>query len=168
MPTADLKLRYFPDSILRKKAAKIADISDREKRLIDDMAKAMYLNQGVGLAAVQVGIDKQVAVIDTGSGLIKMINPVIVTREGITTEEEGCLSVPEVRVKVKRAKKVVVNFINEKGDLVQLKAEGLLARAIQHEVDHLSGMLIIDYLNPIKKLFVKKRLSGRRSSRPSD
>lgn len=119
----------------------------------------MYLSQGVGLASLQVGIDKQLAVIDVGSGLIKMINPVIVKKLGLEAQEEGCLSCPGASVKVKRAKSVVVNFINEDGDLIELKADGLLARAVQHELDHLSGKLIIDYLGPIKRLLTKKKLN---------
>lgn len=154
---ADLKIRKIPDSILRKKAAKVDKVSDKEKKVLADMAETMYLNQGVGLAAVQVGIDRQLAVIDVGDGLIKLINPVIVKKDGQETQEEGCLSVPEVTVKIKRAKTVHVNFLNEEGEVMQLRAEGLLARAIQHEIDHLSGILIIDHLNPIQKLLLKKK-----------
>ena len=158
---AELNIIKLPSAgFLRKKPAKVEKVSASEARVLSDMAKAMYLNQGVGLAANQVGIDKQLAVIDIGNGLIKLINPVIVKREGVETEEEGCLSVPGVSVKVKRAKRVVVNFLNENGIAMQLKADGLLGRAIQHEIDHLSGKLIIDYLNPIKKILVRKK-SGR-------
>ena len=123
------------------------------------MALSMYLSQGVGLAAVQVGIDKQLAVVDTGEGLIKMINPTIIKREGLETQEEGCLSVPGACVKVKRAKKIVVSFLNEQGEVTELRAEGLLSRAIQHEIDHLSGTVIVDYLHPLKKLLLKRRQS---------
>ena len=113
------------------------------------MAKLMYLSQGVGLAAQQVGIDKQLAVIDIGNGLIKFINPVIIKRQGIDLLEEGCLSVPGVSIKVKRAKSVTVHFLDEEGSVQQLHADGLLARALQHELDHLAGVLIIDYVNPV-------------------
>ena len=154
---ANLKIKTFPDTSLRKKAEKVLRIGQAEKKILTDMAEAMYLNNGVGLAAVQVGIDKQLAVVDVGEGLIKMVNPVIVKREGHDTEQEGCLSVPEIVVKVRRAKKVVVNFLNENGDAQQLRSEGLLARALQHEIDHLAGKLIVDYVNPIKRLFLKKK-----------
>ncbi len=153
-----LKIKTFPDSILRKKAQGITRVTDSEKLLLADMAKTMYLNNGVGLAAVQVGISKHLAVIDIGTGLIKMINPAIVKREGVQVEEEGCLSVPGVSVKVKRSSKVTVNFLNENGEAVQLQAEGLLSRAVQHEIDHLTGILILDHVNPIKKLFLKSEL----------
>lgn len=154
----EMKVLKYPDSTLRRKADKVNSIDEIDKKILSNMADTMYLNQGVGLAALQVGIDKQIAVIDTGSGLIKMINPVIVKKEGSESQEEGCLSVPNVTVKVKRAKKVTVNFLNERGEAVQLKADGLLARAIQHEIDHLVGVLIIDHLTPIKKILMKKRL----------
>jgi peptide deformylase len=154
----DLRIRKFPDSSLRVKTSRVGKITRSVQDTLSEMAKAMYLSQGVGLASVQVGIDKQLAVVDTGSGLIKMINPVIVKREGADTVEEGCLSCPGVFVKVKRAKKITVNFLNESGDMMALKAEGLLARAIQHELDHLTGRLIIDYLSPIKKMLAVKKI----------
>jgi len=157
-----MKIVCLPEVILRKKSAAINKISDEERKMLADMAKTMYLEGGVGLAAVQVGINKQLVVIDIGDGLIKLINPVIVKKEGCETEEEGCLSVPETAVKVKRAKKVVVDYLNEEGEALRLSAEGLLARVIQHEIDHLMGKLIVDYLSPIKKLLLSKRLTIRK------
>jgi peptide deformylase len=154
---SDLRIRKFPEPILRKHAGKVSKVGPSERKLLQDMAETMYLNSGVGLAANQVGVDAQIAVIDIGDGLIKLINPSIVKREGQETVEEGCLSVPGTHVKVRRSAKVVVNFLDEEGNAAQLKAEGLLARAIQHEADHLSGRLIIDHLNPIKRLFLKKK-----------
>lgn len=159
----DLKIRIFPDSILRKKAKKLSDITDIEREELSAMAKAMYLAKGVGLAAVQVGIDKQLAVIDIGDGLIMMANPSIVKKEGSEALEEGCLSVPEVCIKVRRANSIIVNYLDEKGRTIQLRAAGLLARAIQHETDHLCGTLIIDYANPIKKMIVRRRLSKNKA-----
>ncbi|MCM8790265.1 MAG: peptide deformylase [Candidatus Omnitrophica bacterium] len=155
---ADLKINKFPDPILRSKAAKVTKVTQAEKDMLSDMARTMYLSQGVGLAAVQVGIDKQLAVVDVGDGLIKMVNPVIVKKEGAEACEEGCLSCPGATVTVERAKKIVVSFMNEDGDVKELTAEGLLARAIQHELDHLSGKLIIDYLGPIKKMLAKRKI----------
>jgi len=158
----DLKIVRFPDSTLRRKARKVLKVTDAERSMLAEMAKAMYLSQGVGLAAVQVGIDRQLAVVDTGNGLIKMVNPAIVKREGVEAQEEGCLSCPGACVKVKRAKKIVVSYLTEDGEVAELKADGLLARAIQHEIDHLSGTLIIDHLNPIKKLLLKAKRHGKR------
>ncbi len=152
----DLFIRKYPDPILRKKARKVDRITDLEKKLLHQMAETMYLNRGVGLAANQVGIDKQLAVVDVGSGLFKLVNPVIDKKEGSEVMEEGCLSVPEWCIKVRRSRKITVNYLNEDGNVSQLRAEGLLSRAIQHELDHLSGKLIIDHINPIKRLFLKK------------
>jgi len=157
---SDLRVLKFPEPILRKKAAIVESVTELEKSMLSDMASAMYLAQGVGLAAVQVGIDKQLAVIDVGGGLIKLVNPVIVKRSGLEIQEEGCLSCPGLFVKIKRAGEVVVNFMDEDGNLMELKASGLLARAVQHELDHLSGKLIIDYLSPIKGILAKKKLSA--------
>ncbi len=155
----DMRIVKYPDSVLKKEASKVGKVSEKERKLLADMASIMYLNQGVGLAAVQVGIGRQLAVIDIGKGLIKMINPTITRKEGSETQEEGCLSVPGVTVKVKRAKKVTVTYLDESGEVKELRADGLLARAIQHEIDHLCGRLIINYLNPLKKLLVKNRLN---------
>ena len=157
-----MEIELLPNACLRKKCAKVLKISDEEKTMLDEMAKTMYLKGGVGLAACQVGIDKQLAVIDIGNGLIKLINPAIVKKEGSETQEEGCLSIPEAVVKVKRAKKVVVEYMNEKGEALKITAEGLLARVMQHEIDHLSGKVIIDYLSPLKKLFLSNRLTIRK------
>lgn len=152
----------LPNACLRKKAVKVLKISDEEKRVLDEMAETMYIKGGVGLAACQVGIDKQLVVIDIGDGLIKLVNPVIIKKEGYEALEEGCLSVPEAVIKVKRAKKITVEYLNEKGEAMTITAEGLLARVIQHEVDHLLGKLIVDYLSPIKKLFFSNRLTIRK------
>lgn len=153
----ELVIKKFPDPILRKKASKVLKVTSREKDTLCAMAKLMYLSQGVGLAAQQVGIDKQLAVIDIGDGLIKCVNPVIVKREGRELLEEGCLSVPTVTVKIKRAKSITVHFLDEEGNAQVLTADGLLARAFQHEIDHLAGVLIIDYVNPVKKILLAAR-----------
>ncbi len=152
----DLTLKKIPNPILRKKTAAVSKVTDSVREILVEMARVMYLNNGVGLAANQVGIDKQLAVIDVGSGLIKMVNPVIVKREGAETQEEGCLSCPNAIVKVKRAKKITVNYLDDKGEIRTLLAQDLLARAIQHETDHLAGKVILDYLNLFKKIFLKK------------
>jgi peptide deformylase len=157
-----MKIVCIPNPCLRKKACKVQKITDQEKKILEEMSKTMYLEGGVGLAACQVGIDKQLVVIDVGDGLIKLINPVIVKKEGCETLEEGCLSVPEASIKVKRAKKVTVEYLNENGEAIKVSAEGLLARVMQHEIDHLLGKLIVDYLNPLKKLFFPNRLTTRR------
>jgi peptide deformylase len=149
---AEMEIKHFPNPILRKKCEDVKSIGSDEKKTLSDMAETMYLKGGVGLAAIQVGIRKNMLVMDIGDGLIKMINPVISKKEGSVAQEEGCLSVPKKCVTVKRAQKIVVDYLNENGQAVRLSAEGLLARVAQHEVDHLFGKLIIDYLNPLKKI----------------
>src|SRR5690606_21915675 len=113
-------------------------------KLLDDMAETMYDAGGVGLAAVQVGVLKRVVVIDVGDGLIEMINPVITSREGEQVGPEGCLSIPGLVGEVKRAMRCTVEALNRHGEKFVLNAEGYLARAIQHEVDHLNGILFTD------------------------
>lgn len=149
---AVMGIKIFPDPILRKKGEAILGIGKEESRILADMAETMYLKGGVGLAAIQVGALKNMVVIDIGEGLMKLINPVILKKEGVEIQEEGCLSVPDKCVNVKRSKKIIVDYLNEDGRATRLAADGLLARVIQHEIDHLFGKLIIDYLSPLKKL----------------
>lgn len=159
---ARLRIRVFPDPSLRVKAARVASVGPAEKTLLSDMAMTMYLSQGVGLAATQIGVSRSLAVIDVGDGLIKLVNPVITKKDGAEISEEGCLSVPGECIKIRRAKTVVVSFLDENGEPSRIKGEGLLAKAIQHELDHLDGKLIVDYLNPIKKLL--SRAKNRRKN----
>ncbi len=161
----DMTIRKFPDPILRKKMKKVYKITAHDREILAEMAKTMYLSQGVGLAANQVGIDKNMAVIDVGSGLINLVNPDIVKRDGVDMLEEGCLSVPGINIKVRRARSVTVNFLDEDGIARRLHADGLLARAVQHELDHLSGVLILDYMNPVKKMLLKRRIKKGRSKK---
>ena len=147
-----MEIKRFPDPVLRRKGEDVKSIGNDERRVLADMAETMYLKGGVGLAAIQVGIHRNMVVIDIGDGLKKMVNPVILKKDGSDTQEEGCLSVPEKCVSVKRSKKIVVDYLNEDSLAIRLSAEGLLARVIQHEIDHLFGKLIVDYLNPLKKM----------------
>jgi len=149
---SQLEIKHFPDPALRRKCEDVKSVGSNEKRMLADMAETMYLKGGVGLAAIQVGIHKNMVVIDIGDGLRKMVNPTILKKEGSVTQEEGCLSVPDKCVNVKRSRKVVVDYLDEDGQAIRLSAEELLARVIQHEIDHLFGKLIVDYLNPLKKI----------------
>ena len=158
-----LDIKQYPDPILRKKANKV-DIVDKEvQRLLDDMVETMYNAPGIGLAAPQIGKSIKVIVTDisarneTGE-LIKLINPVIVHAEGEEVMEEGCLSVPGFTETVKRAQKIVVRGINEKGKEVEIVAEGLLARVFQHEIDHIEGRLFVDRLSTLKKAIFKRTI----------
>lgn len=138
------QLRYSEDPILRKKSREISEISDRIKTLIDDMAETMYENEGVGLAAPQVGVLRRVVVIDVGEELFKLINPEIIEVEGESIDYEGCLSVPGTSGKVKRPEKVKIKYLDINGNEKEMEGTGLLARAMCHEIDHLNGILFID------------------------
>ncbi len=138
------QLRYEGDPILRKKSRKVEIIDDKIKILINDMVDTMYKEEGVGLAAPQVGILKQVVVIDIGEGPIKLINPEIIEREGECIDLEGCLSIPGENGNVNRPKRVKVKYTNLEGNEVTIEGIDLLARALCHEIDHLNGILFID------------------------
>ena len=132
------------DDVLRKRARRVDKFDKRLRTLLDDMADTMYKADGVGLAAPQVGILKRVVVIDVGDGLIELINPEIIESEGEEIGVEGCLSVPGRRGTVKRPTKVVVRALDKKGREIELTAEGFLARAVCHELDHLDGTVYVD------------------------
>ena len=157
-----MNILKFPNPKLRIKAQTVKKIDTGICSLLDTMAELMYLNKGVGLAATQVGVNKQLVVLDTGQGLFKLINPEIIKKEGSEVLEEGCLSVPETCINVKRSKQVTMNYMTVTGDPAQIKADGLFARAVQHEIDHLRGILIVDYANPIKKYIIKKKAMKRK------
>ena len=129
---------------LRKKSRDVEVIDDRILTLLDDMAETMYDANGVGLAAPQVGVLKKVVVIDVGDGLIELINPVITYKKGEQIDAEGCLSVPGRSATVSRPEKVMVRALKRKGEEINIEGTGLLARALCHEIDHLSGTLYID------------------------
>ena len=129
---------------LRKKSREITEIDDRIKTLLDDMKDTMYAANGVGLAAPQVGILRRAVVIDIGEGLIELINPVIVYKKGEQIDPEGCLSVPGRSGTVARPEKVKVRALNRDGEEILISGEGLLARALCHEIDHLDGTVYID------------------------
>jgi len=141
-------MNYQTDDILRKKARAVEKVDGRILTLLEDMAETMYDANGAGLAAPQVGVLRRVIVIDDGTGLIKLINPVIVKAIGEQQEMEGCLSIPGIYGLVKRSEKVIVRALNEHGQSVELEGSGLLAQAFCHEIDHLNGILFIDKVIP--------------------
>jgi len=152
------RIRKYPESILRKRCKRVDSVGLKEKRTLEKMARTMYKAQGVGLAAPQVGIDQQLIVVDVGEGLVKLINPLVLLKEGESTLEEGCLSLPEVTVRVKRSGRVMVQGWDENGKMVKVEGEGLLAHALQHEIDHLWGVLIIDYVSSREKADFRDKL----------
>src|ERR1035437_7033072 len=156
----------YGDSVLRKKTAVVPVIDDPLLQILNDMLRTMYAAPGIGLAANQVGLSRNFAVIDLQPGgqrhPIVIINPVIEEKSGVIYEEEGCLSVPGFGAKVKRAAKVRVSALNEHGLPVVIEGEGLLARCLQHEIDHLNGKLYIDHLPLIPRLRIKRDIERRR------
>ena len=138
------KLRVEGDSILRKKSREVEKIDGRLLELLNDMLETMYENDGVGLAAVQVGILRRIVVINIGEGPIKLINPFIVEKTGSQIFTEGCLSVPGKNGDVERPEKVVVEYMDENGENQTVAGEGLMAVCLSHELDHLNGILFID------------------------
>ena len=148
----------YPDPVIKKKSESVEEVDEEIKQLIDDMTETMYASRGVGLAAVQIGILKRVIVVNVGEELVALVNPEILENEGESQMEEGCLCLPGVLIDVKRSEKVKVKGLNEKGEEVVVDAEGLLARAFQHEVDHLNGILIIDKVSRIKRELLTNKL----------
>ncbi len=160
---AILEIVKYPDPILKQKTQPVGQIDENIRRLVADMAETMYSAPGVGLAAPQVGSSWRIAVLDVTKAdepksLIVLINPAIVAAEGECTWEEGCLSIPDCNEEVKRQKKVCVRFQNLDGEEKTLVGEDLLGVALQHEIDHLDGILFIDRLSRIKRDLLKRRL----------
>lgn len=141
---AKLKILVAGDPVLRKVAEPVVKIDKKLQRLLKDMAETMYAADGVGLAAPQIGVSKRIVVIDVGDGIFEMINPEIIKKEGSALGPEGCLSVPDYEGEVERAQYVECAFTDRSGERMLVQAEGLLAIAIQHELDHLEGVLFID------------------------
>ena len=165
MVMAIREIRTYPDPILRNKTSRVDRIDGSLDRLIEDMVETMHAAPGVGLAANQVGVPLQLAVIDLSSRedseqrhpLLVLINPEILSMEGSVLEEEGCLSIPDYSDKVNRAARVKVRAQDRTGRQFELEAEGLMAKALQHEIDHLNGLLFIDRLSTLKKNLFKRR-----------
>lgn len=139
------------DPILREKAKSVPQVNSNIVKLLDNMKETMYASKGVGLAAPQIGVSKRVIVVDVGQGLVELINPEIIETSGVETDAEGCLSIPGVVGEVPRASQVVVKGLNRDGQEVQYRAKGFLARAFQHEIDHLEGVLFIDKARNVRK-----------------
>jgi len=158
MKKIELSLQLYGSSVLRKKAKEVDIIDSEIESYLDEMLKIMYKYNGIGLAANQAGLLKKLVVIDLGRSPLKLINPRIVKRSGKVEFEEGCLSLPGLRVKVKRSAEVLVEALDTKGHPLKISAQGLLAICLQHEIDHLEGRLILDYLPFIKRVKEKRKL----------
>lgn len=149
---------YILDApILRQETTPLSSVTDAHRRLIDDMFETMYAARGIGLAATQVGRTERICVVDVADERYALVNPEIVASEGEQTGEEGCLSIPEIYGDVTRAKHVVVRALDRDGAPFELDATDLLARCVQHEIDHLHGRLFIDYLSLVKRQAAVKK-----------
>ena len=160
-----------PNSLLRQVSKSVKEVSKEERHLMDDMLETMYAANGIGLAAIQIGIPKRIIVMDLSKNESKkepryFVNPVIKNKDtSKSTYEEGCLSVPNQFAEIDRPKKCDVEYLDYNGEKKILNAEGLLATCIQHEMDHLEGILFIDYLSKLKKSMIIKKLSKMKPTR---
>ena len=160
-----------PNKILRQVSKPVDSVGKDEQSLMDDMLETMYAANGIGLAAIQIGIPKRIIVMDISKDENKrepryFVNPIIINRDKLkSTYEEGCLSVPNQFAEIDRPKNCDVEYLDYNGEKKLLKAEGLLATCIQHEMDHLEGILFIDYLSKLKKSMIIKKLSRNKSNR---
>ena len=162
-PTRIHEVLKYPDPLLSREGDRVTCFDSELEQLVDEMFDSMYAAQGIGLAAPQIGISKKITVIDVSfkekpEDKLALINPEIVFRDGKQFEEEGCLSLPEIREKVHRAAHVKVRAQNVKGEFFDVEGKELLARALQHEIDHLHGILFIDHLSLLKRDLVKRRI----------
>ena len=162
---ARLPIIEFPDPRLRTVARPVKEVDTRIRQLIDDMFETMYEAPGIGLAATQVDVHEQLLVLDVSedkSYPMVFINPEILETEGSQVYQEGCLSVPGIYADVKRAESIVVRALDRDGQSFEISADGLLAVCIQHEMDHLAGKVFVDYLSPLKRELVRKKLAKQR------
>jgi peptide deformylase len=161
---AILKILQYPDERLHKVARPVKNVDETTRKLVRDMAETMYSAPGVGLAATQVDVHEQIIVLDvseTHDQLRVFINPEIIASNGEAECEEGCLSVPGIYETVRRAAKVTVRALNEKGESFTLEAEGMLAVCVQHEMDHLLGKVFVEYLSQLKQNRIRAKLKKR-------
>ncbi|VAX37644.1 Peptide deformylase [hydrothermal vent metagenome] len=165
---ASLKIRMFGDPCLRQISTSLENVGLPQRMIIQSMIATMHQEKGVGLAAPQVGINQRFFVADVGDGPIAIINPHIIRESGLAEMEEGCLSIPEVLIKVQRSEKIVLRYMDEEGKLIEKAFSELMARVILHETDHLDGKLIVDYASFFEKQKYKKQLKMLESSYVGD
>ena len=159
MPPLDLL--FYPDPLLRRRAAPVAEVDGEIASLVDGMFETMYSAPGIGLAATQVNVHRRVVVVDVSEdndSPLTLINPELLVTEGMGEMQEGCLSIPGVYENVKRPERVRVAAVDREGEPYELDADGLLAVCIQHEIDHLDGKLFVDYLSPLKRNRIRRKM----------
>lgn len=161
---AILEILVYPDERLRTIAKPVKTVDEGVRTLVNDMIETMYDANGIGLAATQINVHKQIIVMDLSEQRNEprvLINPRVIERDGEQTYEEGCLSVPDYHAPVKRAEHIKITALDEQGEIYELEADGLLAVCIQHEMDHLAGKVFVDYLSRLKQDRVRKKLVKR-------
>jgi peptide deformylase len=162
---AILGILHYPDPRLRNKALPVSEVTDATRQLVDDMLETMYDAPGIGLAAPQVNVSQRIIVVDISENKDSphcFINPEILSRDGEEEMEEGCLSVPNTYEMVTRAEKVLVKALDRDGNEFEMFLDGLLSVCVQHEIDHLDGKLFVDYLSPLKRQRIRKKLDKLR------
>ena len=164
---AVLEILKYPHPLLKKRCEKVDRIDGEVKKLIRDMTETMYQANGIGLAACQVGVSRRVIVVDVSpidpeKEFFAMVNPEVISEEGEIEREEGCLSVPDCLEKLKRKEKVLVRGFSPAGKEIEISAEGILAIAIQHEIDHINGVLILDRISRLKREIYRNKLKKER------
>jgi len=162
------RIYKYGNPILRKKIRPVKEVTEEERVIFKQMFEIMYKNGGVGLAGPQVGIDKQMIIVDTGDYPVMLANPKILRKQGKDIMEEGCLSLPDIMVKVKRAKEILVEGLTKDNKKIKFHTDNLLARAIQHETDHLKGRLIIDYASIPERIRMKRKLKEIRKKEKNE
>ena len=160
---AILEIVKYPHPVLKKKCEPVGEIDEEVRKLIDDMRETMYGASGVGLAACQVGVSRKVIVLDVSPldpqhNFLALINPEIISEEGEVDHEEGCLSVPDYLEKIKRKEKVCVRGVSPEGTEVEINGDGIFAIALQHEIDHINGILILDRVSQLKREIYRNKL----------
>ena len=173
--TAPLQLRYYGDPVLRKRAEPVTEITDAERQFADEMLRTLVATgNGIGLAATQVGVLKRLIIVNIGEEddeayePLVLFNPEILSSDGEIVAEEGCLSIPDVTADVKRPENIVVEGLDAHGEFVHIEADGLLARVLQHEIDHLNGILFIDRISGLKRRLLNDELQKlQRAERPT-
>jgi peptide deformylase len=165
------EIKIVPDPVLKQKCAPVEEVNDSVRRLMDDMLETMYDAPGIGLAAPQVGISKRIVVIDIADkdedpAPMRLVNPDIVwVSDEVTTAQEGCLSVPEQYADVTRPSRVKITYLDADGTRCELEADGMLATCIQHEIDHLDGVLFTDHLSTLKRNMIMRKVAKWKKGR---
>ena len=159
-PRSDLRIVTYPAEVLAGKSKTVTEVNDRVVSLARGMGKLMITSRGIGLAAPQVGVPQRIITINVGDGFLYLINPVILEREGKARMEEGCLSCPGISAAVDRDDRILVRGLDLDGNEITIEAQGLKARVLQHEIDHLEGVLIIDKLPWLDRIMAQRKLRG--------